>query len=90
MYRFGSVVGRIVADGLAVDNHNNVLGRVHNIGHTVLSNSGEYIGRMTAGGRVVENANREIGYIKSNGSFVDMDKNVSGYSLPEAARNRRN
>jgi len=90
VYRFGSVVGRIVADGLAVDNHNNVLGRVHNIGHTVLSNSGEYIGRMTAGGRVVENANREIGYIKSNGSFVDMDKNVSGYSLPEAARNRRN
>ena len=32
----------------------------------------------------------EIGYMKSNGSFIDADKNVSGYLLPEVAKNRRN
>lgn len=90
IYQNGAVVGHILTDSLAVDMQNNVLGHVYNIGHTVLSNSGEFVGRMNAGGKVVKNINSEIGYIKSNGSFIDVDKNVSGYSLPEAARNRRN
>ena len=90
VYNHGSVVGRIVTDLLALDLQNNVLGHVHNIGHTVLSNNGDFLGRVAANGRVIENGNREIGYIKSNGSFVDADKNVSGYSLTEAAKNRRN
>ena len=90
VFRNGIVSGKILTDGLAVDIQNNILGRVYNIGTTVLSNSGEYMGRLSASGRVVVNKNNEIGFIKSNGSFVDIDKNVSGYVLPEVARNRRN
>ena len=90
IYYAGAVIGRSVTDFLAVDLQNNILGHIYNIGQTVLSNEGEFIGRMGANGRVLRDNNQEIGFIKSNGSFVDMDKNVSGYSLPEVARNRRN
>ena len=86
----GSIVGKILTDGLAVDNQNNLIGHVYTIGNTVLSDKGEYVGRLSANGRVISEQNSEVGYLKSNGSFVDIDKNVSGYSLPEVARNRRN
>ena len=79
-----------MTDGLAVDNQNNILGHVYNIGNTVLSNNGDYAGRLAANGKVVENINKEIGFMKSNGSFIDADKNVAGYLLPEVAKNRRN
>ena len=90
IYHNGSVIGRLLTDGLAVDNQNNILGHVYNIGNTVLSNNGDYIGRLAANGKVIEDKNKEIGYMKSNGSFIDADKNVSGYLLPEVAKNRRN
>lgn len=89
VYNKGTAVGKVLNDGLAVDNQNNIIGRSYNIGNTILSNNGEYIGRLSATGRVVDD-NNEIGYIKSDGSFVDMDKKVSGYSLPEVVRSRRN
>ena len=56
----------------------------------MLSNNGDYAGRLAANGKVVENINKEIGFMKSNGSFIDADKNVAGYLLPEVAKNRRN
>ncbi len=90
VYRGGTIVGRILTDGLAVDTQNNVLGHVYNIGNTILSNQSEYVGRLAANGKVIENKNKEIGFIKSNGSFIDADKNVAGYLLPEVAKNRRN
>jgi cytoskeletal protein CcmA (bactofilin family) len=90
IYLRGNVVGQAITDGLAVDLQNNIIGHVYNIGHTVLANHGEYVGRLSAEGKVLDNANNEVGYIKSNGSFIDTDKRVSGYSLPEVARNRRN
>ena len=90
VYQSGRVIGKILTDGLAVDMQKNVLGHVYNIGNTVLSNDGSYIGRLSANGKVIEDKNREIGYMKSNGSFIDADKNVSGYLLPEVAKNRRN
>ena len=83
-------IGQILTDGLVVDNQQNILGHIFNIGNPVLSNIGGYIGRINALGKVILHENNEIGFIKSNGSFVDLDKNVSGYSLPEVARNRRN
>ena len=86
----GSEIGHILTDGLAMDKQMKILGHIFGIGNAVLSNSGEYIGRVSAGGRVIIGEDNEIGFIKSNGSFVDMDKNVSGYVLPEVARNRRN
>lgn len=86
----GNLNGQILTDGLAIDNQKNILGHTFSIGNTILSNSGAYLGRISALGRVVVNENDEIGFIKSNGSFVDLDKNVAGYSLPEVARNRRN
>ncbi|MBP5215784.1 MAG: DUF3659 domain-containing protein, partial [Alphaproteobacteria bacterium] len=90
IYNGGTIVGRILTDGLAIDRQNNIIGRTYIIGNTILSNSGQYMGRLAANGRVLTANNKEIGYIKSNGSFVDIDKNVAGYSLPEVARNRRN
>ena len=86
----GREIGRILTDGLAVDKQGNILGRVYTIGNNIISNKGKYIGRLGANGKVVADGNQEVGYLKSNGSFVDVDKNVSGYSLPEVARNRRN
>lgn len=86
----GAVMGHILTDGLAVDKQNNIIGRVYTIGSIILSEDGNYIGRLAANGKVISPENKEIGFIKSNGSFVDMDKNVSGYVLPEVARNRRN
>jgi hypothetical protein len=86
----GNLVGQILTDGLAVDNQKNILGHTFSTGITVLSNAGTYVGRISALGRVVINENDEIGFIKSNGSYIDLDKNVAGYSLPEVARNRRN
>ena len=85
-----AVIGRILTDNLAIDTQNNIIGHVYVIGNTVLADNGEYIGRLSANGRVITGKNSEIGYLKSNGSFIDVDKNVSGYSLPEVARNRRN
>ena len=43
-----------------------------------------------AKGVVVDEYGKDSGYIKNNGSFVDMDKRISGYALPEVAKNRRN
>ena len=86
----GNLVGQILTDGLAVDNQKNILGHTFSIGNPVLSNSGAYVGRISALGRVVIDENNEIGFIKSNGTYIDLDKNVAGYSLPEVARNRRN
>ena len=90
IYQNGNVVGHLLTDGFAVDNQNNVIGHVYSIGNTILSNDGDYIGRLAANGKVIESRNKEIGYMKSNGSFIDADKNVSGYLLPEVAKNRRN
>ena len=90
IYQNGNVVGHLITDGFAVDNQNNVIGHVYSIGNTILSNDGDYVGRLAANGKVIESRNKEIGYMKSNGSFIDADKNVSGYLLPEVAKNRRN
>ena len=90
VYRGGSVIGKLLTDGLAVDNQNNILGHVYSIGNTVLSNNGDYAGRLAANGKVIVDTDKEIGYMKSNGSFIDADKNVAGYLLPEVAKNRRN
>ncbi|MBR2137614.1 MAG: DUF3659 domain-containing protein [Alphaproteobacteria bacterium] len=90
VYAGGNVIGHAITDGLAVDKQNNVIGRIFTIGNTILSSRGMYIGRLAANGRVLDLNNREVGFIKSNGSYVDADKKVTGYSLPEVARNRRN
>lgn len=35
---------------------------------------------------VVDMNGRNIGYLKNNGSFVNLDKKVSGYALQEVAK----
>ncbi len=45
---------------------------------------------MNASGKVLDTGGREIGYLKNNGTFIDLDKKVSGYALQEVAKNRRN
>ncbi|MBQ4400072.1 MAG: hypothetical protein II830_02110, partial [Alphaproteobacteria bacterium] len=86
----GREIGKTLTDGLAVDKQGNILGHIYTIGNNILSNDGKYVGRLAANGKVIADGNQEIGYLKSNGSFIDLDKNVAGYSLPEVARNRRN
>ena len=55
-----------------------------------MNSEGKYVGRLNAKGIVVDEYGKDGGYIKNNGSFVDMDKKISGYALPEVAKNRRN
>jgi hypothetical protein len=86
----GIQTGKMLTDGLAVDNNNNVLGHSFSIGSAVLSNQGDYLGRLAASGKVIDVQNNEVGYLKSNGSFVDSDRKAAGNVLPEVARNRRN
>ena len=73
-----------------MDDKDNILGQVYKIGATVLSNNGTYRGRVAPDGKVIDAKGNIIGYIKNNGSFVDLDKKVSGYVLQEVAKNRRN
>ena len=75
---------------MAVDNNDNILGKIYKIGATILGNDGKYIGRLSPEGRVLDTKGQNIGYIKNNGSFIDLDKKVSGYVLQEVAKNRRN
>ena len=67
-----------------------LLGKIYKIGATILGNDGNYKGRIAPDGKVVDMFGINIGYIKNNGSFIDLDKNVSGYVLGEVAKNRRN
>ena len=75
---------------MAIDNNDGILGRIYKIGAAILGNDGKYIGRLTADGSVISKNGARIGYLKNNGSFVDLDKKVSGYALQEVAKNRRN
>ena len=77
-------------DYIFVDNNENILGKIYKIGATILNNEGKYVGRLNAKGIVVDEYGKDNGYIKNNGSFVDLDKKISGYALPEVAKNRRN
>ena len=86
----GSVVGRLLSGEMAIDNNDSILGRIYKIGAAILGNDGKYIGRLTADGSVISKNGARIGYLKNNGSFVDLDKKVSGYALQEVAKNRRN
>ena len=83
-------IGRILSGRLAVDNQNVILGMAYKTGTAIVSNEGKYLGRLAATGRVISGSGQDIGYLKSNGSFVDLDKNVSGNVLQEVAQNRRN
>lgn len=85
-----SVIGRVLSGRLAVNNQNIILGMAYKTGTAIVSNDGKYLGRLAATGRVISGSGKDIGYLKSNGSFVDLDKNVSGYALQEVAQNRRN
>ena len=86
----GAVVGKVISNDLAVDNNENILGKIYKIGATILNNEGKYVGRLNAKGIVVDEFGRNSGYIKNNGSFVNLDNKISGYALPEVAKNRRN
>ena len=86
----GKNIGRTLSRDLAVDNNDNILGKIYKIGATILGNDGKYIGRLSPEGRVLDTKGQNIGYIKNNGSFIDLDKKVSGYVLQEVAKNRRN
>ena len=80
----------MLSGDLAIDNNDNILGKVYKIGATILSNDGKYAGRLAADGSVVDAAGKVIGYLKNNGSYIDLDKKVAGYALQEVAKNRRN
>ena len=69
---------------------NGILGKIYKIGATVLGNDGSYKGRLSYDGSVIDAKGNNIGRIRSNGSFVDLDKKVAGYVLQEVAQNRRN
>ena len=86
----GNIIGRVLSGGLAVDDKDNIIGQVFKIGATVLGNDGKYRGRVAPDGKVLDQKGNIIGYIKNNGSFIDLDKKVSGYVLQEVAKNRRN
>ena len=85
-----NIIGRALSGGLAVDLGNKILGKIYEIGATILGSDGEYKGRLDAEGKVINAIGVNIGYIKSNGSFIDLDKKVAGYVLGEVAKNRRN
>ena len=80
--RDGSLIGRMLSGDLAIDNNDNIMGKVYKIGATVLGNDGNYVGRLTAEGTVVDAEGKSIGYLKN--------KKVAGYALQEVAKNRRN
>ena len=63
---------------------------MYKIGATILNNEGKYVGRLNAKGFVIDEYGKNNGYIKNNGTFVNLDKKISGYALPEVAKNRRN
>lgn len=86
----GSIIGKAISGGLALDMNDHILGKTFKIGATILGNDGKYKGRLAPDGSVVDTKDGKIGYIKSNGSFIDMDKKVSGYVLGEVAKNKRN
>jgi hypothetical protein len=86
----GVIIGKVISNDLAVDNNENILGKIYKIGATILNNEGKYIGRLNYKGIVVNEVGKNNGFIKSNGTYVDLDKNISGYALPEVAKNRRN
>ena len=86
----GKIIGKVLSGGLAVDDHNGLLGKIYKIGATVLGNDGSYKGRLGYDGAVIDAEGQNIGQVKSNGSFIDLDKKVSGYVLQEVAKNRRN
>ena len=73
-----------------MDLNDRILGKIYKIGATILGNDGKYIGRLAPDGSVTDVKGENIGYIKSNGSFIDLDKKVSGYVLGEVAKNQRN
>ena len=73
-----------------MDMNEKILGKVYQIGATILGSDGQYKGRLAADGSVIDVKGNNIGYVKSNGSFIDLDKKVSGYVLGEVAKNRRN
>ena len=85
-----TIIGRVLSGGLAIDMNDRILGKIYNIGTTILGSDGTYKGRLAPDGSVVDIRGNNIGYIKSNGSFIDLDKKVSGYVLGEVAKNRRN
>ena len=85
-----NIIGRVLSGELAVDLSNKILGKIYKIGATILGNDGKYKGRITPDGKVIDSSGVNIGYIKSNGSFINLDKNVAGYVLGEVAKNRRN
>ena len=86
----GTITGRTLSGGLAIDMQNGILGKIYKIGATVLGNDGSYKGRLAYDGSVIDAEGKNIGHIKSNGSFIDLDKKVAGYVLQEVAKNRRN
>ena len=86
----GSILGRTLSSGLAIDANDNIIGNIYRIGATILGNDGQYRGRLAPDGSVIDAGGANIGHIKSNGSFVDLDKKVAGYVLQEVAKNRRN
>ena len=86
----GSEIGHMLNEEIAVDNENNIIGRVFKIGASILDNKGNYIGRLSADGSVLGQKGELIGNVKNNGSYIDLDKKVSGYALQEVAKNRRN
>ena len=73
-----------------MSDNDNILGKIFKIGATILGNDGKYIGRLSPEGKVINAGGQNIGYIKNNGSYIDLDKKVSGYVLQEVAKNRRN
>ncbi len=86
----GTILGRTLSSGLAIDQNDNIIGKIFKIGTTILSNDGEYRGRLAPDGGVIDKQGVNIGHIKNNGSFIDLDKKVAGYVLQEVAKNRRN
>ena len=86
----GNIIGKAVSGGLATDDKGNIIGQIYKIGATVLGNNGKYRGRVSPDGKVLDAKGNVIGYIKNNGSFIDLDKKVSGYVLGEVAKNKRN
>ena len=86
----GNLIGRALSQDLAIGNSDNILGKIFKIGATILGNDGKYVGRLSPEGKVINSAEQNIGYVKNNGSYIDLDKKVSGYVLQEVAKNRRN
>lgn len=85
-----AVIGKMISSNLVVDNNGKIMGHPYKIGANILGNGGKYFGLPCPERQCVEYNKRKDWIFESNGSYINIRNQVSGYVLDEVAQNRRN